>query len=168
MGEKKELKKVGSKTPSILHADPFEALQRGIDRVFEEFRRGSLLGGLPSVFGEGRALDVRLPRLDVAETDDEVQITADLPGMDEKNVEVTVGERSLTIRGEKKSESEEKKKNYHLKERTYGSFQRVIALPEGVAADKTKATFKNGVLTIVIPKTPKAKAAVRKVQVQAG
>jgi len=168
MGQKKEIKKSETKAPSTLHGDPFEALHRGIDRVFEEFRHGSLFGDLPSLFREGRALDMRLPRLDVAETDADVQIKADLPGMDEKDVEVTVGARTVTIRGEKKSESEEKKKNYHVKERTYGSVQRVVALPEGVDVDKTKATFKNGVLAIVIPKTAKAKAAVRKVQVQAG
>jgi HSP20 family protein len=167
MGQKKEAKASEVKSAPVAYTEPFAAFQRGIDRLLGEFRHGSLLSGLPSMFDEGRGVDVRLARLDVAETDDEVQVTADLPGMDEKDVEVTIGQRSLTIRGEKKSESEEKKKNYYVKERSYGSFQRTIALPEGVSADKAKATFKKGVLTIAIPKTPKAKAAMRKVQVQA-
>lgn len=148
--------------------DPFETLRHGIDRVFDEFRHGSAFDAFPSFFGELRGWDVHLPRIDVAETDDEIQVSADLPGVDEKDVEVSIGDHSLTIRGEKSVESEEKKRNYHIKERAYGSFQRVVMLPEGVKTDDVKATFKKGVLTVAIPKTREAKVGVRKITVQAG
>lgn len=147
--------------------DPFEALRHGIDRVFEEFRRGSAFDVFPSIFGELRGIDIHLPRVDVAETEDEVQVSADLPGMDEKDVDVSVSDHSLSIRGEKSTEAEQKKRNYHIKERAYGSFQRVVMLPEGVDISGAKATFKKGVLTVAIPKTRETKASVRKVEVQA-
>ena len=149
------------------YGDPFEALQHGIDRLFEDFRRGSAFDALPAFFGKADVFDVRLPRVDVAETDDEVQVSADLPGMDEKDVEVTISNHSLTIRGEKSTEKEEKKKNYHVKERAYGSVQRVITLPEGANADKAKAVFKKGVLTVTMPKTAEAKGGARKIAIQA-
>jgi HSP20 family protein len=156
------------KDPSVRrNGDPFEALQRTIDRLFEEFRRGSDLEAFSSLFSEPSAFDIQMPQVDVAETDEDVQVSADLPGIDEKNVEVILGNHSLTIRGEKSSESEERKKSYHVKERAYGSFHRVVALPEDVDADKAKATFKKGVLTVVIPKTHEAKAKLRKIAVQA-
>jgi len=167
--QKTMMKKHEPKESSVARIrDPFEALRRSIDRVFDEFRTGSAFEVLPALFGERRGVDVHLPRLDVAETDDEVQVSADLPGMEEKDVEVTIGDHSLTIRGEKSSESEEKKRDYHVKERAYGSFQRVVMLPEGIDGDKAKATFKKGVLKITIPKTREAKANVRKVEVHAG
>ena len=117
--------------------DPFEVLQRNVDRMFEDFRRGSELD-LPFGFAGTRGLDIQLPRVDVAETDEEVQVSAELPGIDEKDVEVTLGNHTLTIRGEKRTESEEKQKDYHVKERSYGSFHRVVTLPEGIDADKAK------------------------------
>lgn len=169
MTHKSVLKKSHDKEPAIIRfGDPFEALRHGIDRVFEEFRRGSAFDVLPSIFHELRRTDVHLPRVDVAETDDEVQVSAELPGMDEKEVEVTIRDRALSIRGEKTTESEHKKRNYHVKERAYGSFQRVVTLPEGVDVDAAKASFKKGVLTIAIPKTHEAKKGTRSVAVEAG
>src|SRR5512147_1717773 len=100
--QKATVKKQESKEPSVARIrDPFDALRRSIDRVFEEFRSGSAFEALPAIFGERHWGDVHLPRLDVAETDDEVLVSADLPGVDEKDVEVTIGDHSLTIRGEK-------------------------------------------------------------------
>ena len=88
-----------------------------------------------------------VPAVDIAETDKAYEITAELPGMDEKNIEVKFADGVLTIRGEKKDEKEEKKKDYYLSERSYGSFQRSFQVPDGVDTDKIEATFKKGVLT---------------------
>ncbi len=143
--------------------NPFESLHREIDRLFDDFMRGF---DVPLLRGseEGKIL----PDVDVAETDKEVQVTADLPGVDEKDLEVTLAEGVLTISGEKKSEREEKKKDYHRIERVFGRFERSIALPEGLAEDKVAATFKNGVLTVTIPKKPEAKKSSRKIPIKTG
>jgi HSP20 family protein len=84
------------------------------------------------------------------------QITAELPGMDESNINVKVSDNVLTIRGEKKEEKEEKKKDYYMSERRFGSFQRSFEVPDGVDAERIEASFKNGVLTVNLPKSPEA------------
>jgi HSP20 family protein len=94
------------------------------------------------------------PEMDVSETDKEVKVTAELPGIDEKDLEVSVDEGGLTVRGEKREEHEEEKKGYYLSERSYGSFHRHIPLPSGLIPDKAEAKFRNGVLKINIPKSP--------------
>ena len=91
------------------------------------------------------------PVVDVVEKDKEYEITAELPGLDEKNIEVKLSDDVLTIKGEKKEEKEEKQKDYYLSERRYGSFQRSFRLPDGVDAEKIEARFKNGVLTLSLP-----------------
>ena len=137
---------------------PFTTLQREIDRVFEDFTRGwPTFGGL--------AKTDMLPIMDVTETDKEIEITAELPGLEEKDVEINVADGVLTIRGEKKAEKEEKDKNYRLVERTYGSFSRMLDLPEGVNVDMIKASIAKGVLTVTVPKP--APAEVKKVEVKA-
>jgi HSP20 family protein len=98
------------------------------------------------------------PRTDVTETKDSVSITAEIPGLEAKDVEVSVFGDMLTIKGEKKAEKEEKDEYHHVVERTYGAFSRMVRLPTPVAADEIKATFKNGVLTVTLPKTEEAKA----------
>ena len=95
------------------------------------------------------------PRVDVSETDTELKIEAELPGIDEKDVEVVLSDGRLTIKGEKKQEKEEKKKDYHMVERSYGSFARSIVLPFEADPDKVKATFAKGVLTVTVPKPPR-------------
>ncbi len=99
------------------------------------------------------------PSVDVKETDKKVIITAELPGLDEKDIEITVSGDSLILRGEKRQEEEEKGEDYYRMERRYGSFQRVIPLPCEVEVDKADATFRKGVLTINLPKTPAAQSA---------
>jgi HSP20 family protein len=94
-------------------------------------------------------------------------ITAELPGIDQKNVEVNVANGAITIKGEKKEETEEKKKDYYVSERRYGSFERYFGLPDGVDADKIEATFKNGVLKVTLPKTAEAQQAAKKIEVKA-
>lgn len=98
------------------------------------------------------------PRVDVEETDKEILVKADLPGVDPKAIEISIENGILTVRGEKKEEKEEKKKNYHRVERFSGSFYRAIPLPPGVDAEKVSATSANGVVTITIPKKPEAQA----------
>lgn len=142
---------------------PLLSLQRDINRVFDDFwsrfdRSAGALNGLLSVTG---------PRTDVTEADGSVEVAVELPGMDEKDIDVSLSDDVLTIRGEKKAEREEKKKGYYLAERTYGSFYRSIPLPPGVDSEKAEAQFKKGVLTVTLPKTPEAQAKVRKIEVKA-
>ncbi|TGT07127.1 Hsp20/alpha crystallin family protein, partial [Mesorhizobium sp. M8A.F.Ca.ET.213.01.1.1] len=97
--------------------------------------------------------------MDLVEKDKEYEITVELPRIDEKNVEIKLANRILTLKGEKKEEKEEKDNDYYLSERRYGSFQRSFQLPEGVDADKIDATFAKGVLTVKLPKTAEAQKA---------
>jgi HSP20 family protein len=103
----------------------------------------------------------------VSETDNEIKVAADLPGMDEKNVEVLVADDLLTIRGEKKAEHEEKERDYRLMERASGTFSRFIRLPFSVEPSQIQATFKNGVLTVTIPKPKEAQDKVHRIEVKA-
>jgi HSP20 family protein len=106
------------------------------------------------------------PSVDVAETDTEITVTAELPGVKQEEVDVTITDDILTLKGEKKEEKEVKEKNYHRIERTYGSFQRSINLPTGVQADKAKAAYKDGILTITVPKVEEAKPKQIKIDVE--
>lgn len=108
------------------------------------------------------------PPVDVAETDDEIQVTADLPGLTEQDVSVTLDEDQLILHGEQRHEAEDRKKNYHLIERSFGEFTRRVALPAGVERDKVHAQFKNGVLTVTLPKTREAKSQKRAIPITAG
>jgi HSP20 family protein len=105
--------------------------------------------------------------MDIAETEKAYEITAELPGMSESDVEVVASNGGLTIKGEKKEEKEEKKKDYYLSERRYGSFERRMQIPEGVDADKIDATFKKGVLTVTLPKKPEGQKPAKKISVRA-
>jgi HSP20 family protein len=110
-----------------------------------------------------------IPAVHFSETERAYEITTELPGgMGEKNVEVKFAEGVLTIKGEKQEEREEKKKGYHVSERSFGSFERTFQVPEVIDADKIKASFKKGVLAITLPKTAEARRAERKITVKAG
>ena len=137
-------------------SNPFMSLQQEIDRLFDDFGRG--WPTLPAATAEVT------PRMDVAETDKEYEITAELPGLEEKDVQVNIADDVLTIKGEKKAEKEQKDKNYHLFERSYGSFTRSLQLPAGVNADAIKASISNGVLKVTVPKP--APAQTKKVEVK--
>ncbi|HXY35300.1 MAG TPA: Hsp20/alpha crystallin family protein [Planctomycetaceae bacterium] len=132
--------------------DPFTAMERQMRRYFDDFFEGFDLAPFGKEWQEGTLT----PKVDVAETNDAVHVTADLPGLTENDIEVTLSEGHLHIRGEKHAEKEDKNKNYHRIERTYGSFQRSIALPAEVNSEKVDASFKNGVLSIVLPKVQSA------------
>ena len=137
--------------------DPFAAMQTEINRMFEDFGRGSLM----RLSNTDAA-----PRIDVAETDNAIEITAELPGIDEKDVDVVLRDDLLTIKGEKKSEREEKKKDYHLVERSFGSFARSIRLPFEADSEAVKANFAKGVLKITIAKPAEVKDKTVKIPVR--
>ena len=153
---------------------PFESLRREMDRLFEDFAGGMWRSPFGrSLFDIEPAL--RLPRstniiptVDVSETNQGYEITAELPGMDEKNIEVKFADGILTIKGEKQEEKEEKSKDYHLSERSFGSFQRAFRVPDNVDTNKINASFKKGVLTVTLPKSAEAQKAEKKIEVKAG
>jgi HSP20 family protein len=152
----------GEGLPSREIWEPFSSLRRDMERAFENFSR-DFGWSPPALAGMAEA-----PRVDVSETDSEVKIEAELPGVDEKDVEVVLSEGRLTIKGEKKQEKEEKKKDFHLVERTYGSFARSIALPFEVDPDQIKASFAKGVLRVTLPKPPEVKAKEKKIPIGKG
>jgi HSP20 family protein len=151
---------------------PFESLRREIDRLFDDVTRGEWhmpfrRGGFElEPFWKRERVLTAAPAVDIVEKDQAYEITAELPGMDEKNVDVKVAGGTLTISGEKREEREEKEKDYYLSERRYGSFQRTFGLPEGVDVDRIDARFKNGVLKVVLPKTPEAQKQAKKIEVK--
>lgn len=145
-------------------ADPFVSLRRDVNRVFEDFWSRF---DRPFSGGDGFLASVG-PRTDVAETDDAVEISMELPGLEDKDVEVNLSGDVLTIRGEKKRESEKNERGYYMAERSWGAFHRMIPLPPGVDAEKAEARFRNGVLTVVLPKTEEARARVKRIEVKAG
>lgn len=140
--------------------DPFAALQRQMNRLFDD----AFSGSLPALrAGNGAAL---APSIDVKETDKAIEVEAELPGVDEKDVQVMLEDNVLTIRGEKKAEKEESKKGYYMSERSYGSFLRSLELPTGVDPDKVNATFNKGVLKVTLPKPPAAQSKAKKIDVK--
>ncbi|HEX7006529.1 MAG TPA: Hsp20/alpha crystallin family protein [Alphaproteobacteria bacterium] len=143
---------------------PFRSLQREINRVFRDFFDDASLPDWE--FGAGFTPGIA-PKMDIAETDKAFEVTVELPGIDEKDVDISVTDGVLTIKGEKKAETEEKGKNYHRIERSYGSFQRSMALPPTVDIDAIDATFKNGVLTVMLPKSAKAVEKAKKIKIKA-
>ncbi len=144
--------------------DVFSKLHREIDRVFDDFhvRENWPFGTLAT--GNGKMA----PRMDVSETDGALEVTAELPGVEEKDIDVSLADDVLTIKGEKKSETKTEEKDYRMVERTYGAFERSIRLPCQVKHDKIDAAFKNGVLTVKLPKSREAKEKVKKIAVKAG
>lgn len=143
--------------------NPLLGLQRDINRVFDDFWTRFER----SMNGSNGSVSAAAPRADVTETDEAVEVSIELPGMDEKDIDVSLGDDVVTIRGEKKAEKEEKRKGYFLSERSYGCFYRSIPLPPGVDPNKADATFRKGVLTVTLPKTPEAQEKIRKIEVKA-
>jgi len=168
---KSEEKAPGMPTPQV--RQPFEALRHEVDRLFEDFDRdfwrtpfrNSMFDVEP--FWRRQLAGAATPAVDVVEKDNAYEITADLPGHDEKDVEVRLSNGNLTIKGEKREEKEEKKEDYYLKERHFGSFERMFRVPDGVDADKIEAKFNKGVLTVTLPKKPEAQKPSKKIEVKA-
>ena len=163
--------KSSTSSPALQMWRPFEGLRQEIDRLFEDFDRGFWRPFDRSLFATeplfGRELKWESMPVDVVESEKAYQITADLPGMDEKDIEVKVVNGAVTIKGERQEEKEEKKKDYYLRERNFGSLERSFTIPESVDADKIEASFKKGVLTVMLPKTVEAQKPAKKIEVKA-
>jgi len=161
-----------SSAPSIQTGHPFDNLRREVERLFDVFSGG--FGTVPfrsSVFDSGPFWGRELswptaPAVDFTDTEKAYELTAELPGIDEKNIEVNVANGILSIKGEKQEDKEEKKKDYYIRERNFGSFERSFQVPDGVDADKIEAGFKKGVLTITLPKKPEVQKAAKKIDVK--
>jgi HSP20 family protein len=152
---------------------PFEVLRQEIEHVFDDFGMGSWRP-LPVRWSRWAEPLLRremtwrtMPAVNVAESAKAYEITAELPGMDEKSIEVKVTGGTLTIKGEKQEEKEEKKKDYYLQERHFGSFERSFDVPESIDLSKIEATFKKGVLTVTLPKKAEAQKPEKKIEVKA-
>jgi len=144
--------------------DPFDAMRREMDYLFDSWGNGGL--SWPRPFSLSRHHEFSAPDMDVKETDKEFLIEAELPGVDEKDVSITLANGMLTLKGEKKQERDEKKDNYYLVERSYGSFQRALRLPETADDSKVEAKFANGVLKIAIAKHAEAVKPERKIEIK--
>jgi HSP20 family protein len=152
---------------------PFDSLRREVDRLFDDFTLNPFR--LPL---RRPAFDlepfwqpdswVAQPAIDLVEREKAFEMTAEMPGLDEKNIEVNVANGVLTIKGQKEEEKVEKKEDFHLRERRFGSFARSVRIPETVDADKIDASFKNGVLKVTLPKKPEAQKPVKKIEVKGG
>jgi len=146
--------------------DPFMAFRRQMNRVFDDAFRGF---GMPSLVGPafGRMpMATLMPQIDLSESEHEIQVTAELPGIDEKDVDVVLADDMLTIRGEKKAEHEQKDRDYHLVERSHGTFSRSLPLPFAADPSQVKAAFKNGVLTVTIQKPKEVLEKQHRIEVQ--
>jgi HSP20 family protein len=143
--------------------DPFLAMRREMNRLFDDVFGGF---GLPSAFGPVLRQMPAAPKIDVSETDNEIQITAEMPGIDQNDVEVLLEDDRLIIRGEKKEEREDKDRNYHVRERVQGAFSRTLPLPFAPDPNQVKAEFRNGVMTITIPKPQEVKQKQHRIEVQ--
>ncbi|MCA1491480.1 Hsp20/alpha crystallin family protein [Ensifer sp. NBAIM29] len=144
--------------------DPFLSLHEEMNRLFDDAFRGRFGG--PSQRGS-EAGSMIMPDIDVSETENQVRICAELPGVREEDIDVSLNDDTLTIRGEKKFERKDDKENYHFMERSYGTFQRSLRLPYSVDPDKVEADFADGVLTVTLPKGAEQERS-RKIQVQRG
>ncbi|MBW1999494.1 MAG: Hsp20 family protein [Deltaproteobacteria bacterium] len=146
---------------------PFRELKRATDRLFDEFLRSRLY--LPWWLGQGRSGAYRdllsWPHVDMIETDEAIQIIAELPGVEKADIDVSVTDDRVTIRGEKRELEQEKGKGYYRVERHYGSFRRNLFLPCEVEPDRAEATFKDGILTIVLPKSAAARERTRRIAI---
>jgi HSP20 family protein len=154
---------------------PLTTLGREIDRLFEEYLpwgpwRPTVGGGVfeAEPYWQGLIKMGPAPIVDVVEKEQAYEITAEVPGMDESNIEVSFGDGNLKIRGEKKEEKAEQKKEYFVSERRFGAFQRSFRVPEGVDTDKIEANFKDGILTVTLPKTIEAREKEKAIPVKRG
>jgi len=152
---------------------PLETLRREVDRLFEDFdrdfwrapfRRGAFD---LQPFWKRELTSGAAPAVDIVDKTSAYEVAAELPGLDEKNIEVKVVDGCLSIKGEKKEEKEEKKKDYYLHERHFGAFERQFRIPDGVDVDKIEASFKKGVLTVTLPKKAEAQKPEKKIEVRA-
>jgi HSP20 family protein len=146
-------------------SDPFLSLHREMNRLFDDVLRGTGLPAATGNQGQGRVGNFVNASMNVSETENEIRITAELPGVTEQDIDVSLDDDVLTIRGEKKFERTDDKENFHFVERSYGTFQRSLRLPFPVAPEQVQARFENGVLTVTLTKTGRQERS-RRIQVQ--
>jgi HSP20 family protein len=142
-------------TPEQSENHAIDTFQQEMNQLFDRFFGRSF--GLSPFWSEAERMSF-IPNVDVVETDDAVRVSAELPGLDQKDIEISLDNDLLVIRGEKKSESEHKGRTSYRAERRYGAFSRSVRLPAEVKTEKAEATFKNGVLTVTLPKTETTRA----------
>jgi HSP20 family protein len=152
---------------------PFEVLRHQVDRLFHDFQTGFLqtplyrtLPDLESFWRRDLGFNVT-PAIDIVEKDKAFEVTAELPGLDAKNIDLQLSDGLLTIKGEKQEDKEEKTKDRYVSERRYGSFRRSLQIPGSVDAEKIEANFKGGVLTVTLPKSPEAEKKQKTIPVSA-
>ena len=154
-----------NRVPSLFRdseRDPFLSLHREVNRLFDDVFRG-FDGGLPSV-GRASAFGGNWPSVEISDNDKEIRVTAEVPGMEEKDIEVLLDDGVLTLRGEKRSETEDKDRQFS--ERYYGRFERRIPIGYEIEEDRIDARFKNGVLSVILPKTPKAQSQAKRIAIK--
>ena len=149
--------------------EPMVRLHRDIDQLFNHFFRGfaSPAPGNTMPFSSLTQSVLFKPQVDLSASEQEYVLTVEIPGVNEKEISVDISGGTMTIKGEKKKEKEEKEKDYYRIERQYGTFQRVLSLPEDVDQDNIKAKFKNGVLTVLIPRKALPASEVKQIEVNA-
>jgi len=150
------------------HGDPFHALRRQMDRLFEDFAGDLSPWSRLEVPFFGSREDGLVPTVDVKETEKEIVVTAELPGLQEKDVDLTIRDGVLSLKGEKKDESKKEGDNYYVTERRYGSFHRAFRLPDSANEDKATADFSDGVLTVTVPKKAEAVKTEKKIKIGKG
>ncbi len=143
--------------------DMWRSFRTEMDRLFDRFTSGFGMTPFPSMRFD-TSFGAPAPAVDITEDDGAFKLSAELPGMTEKDIEVSLSGDTLTVKGEKRQQREEKDRNYYLTERSYGEFRRSFILPEGVDREKVAAAFTNGVLTVTLPKT--AKTTAKKIEVK--
>lgn len=151
--------------------EPFEGFRRQMESLHSEMDRlfGDIAGDTfrGSMFPEALGRELVMPQIDETEDEKAFHVSAELPGMDEKDVDITLSDRRLTIRGEKKRDEKEEGKDFYRRERSYGAFRRTIELPGEVDESKIEASFKKGVLRVELPKTIEAQKKIRHIDVKA-
>jgi HSP20 family protein len=154
-------------------SDPFTLMQRmsaDMDRLFEQFGFGSSLGGssltTPSYGGTSFGASAWSPQIETFRRGDELVIRADVPGVRKEDLHVEVDDGVLTLSGERRSENEENRDGYYRSERSYGQFERAIALPEGVEADQCKASFNDGVLEVTLPAPKEQPRKTKRIEIR--
>ncbi|TIQ95225.1 Hsp20/alpha crystallin family protein [Mesorhizobium sp.] len=155
----------GNQVPSVFRdgeRDPFLSLHREVNRLFDDVFRG-LGSGLPSLGGVS-AFGAGWPSVEISDNEKEIKVAAEVPGLDEKDIEVLLDDGVLTLKGEKRSETEDKERQFS--ERIYGRFERRIPLGYEIEEDKIDARFKNGVLTVMLPKTAKAQSQAKRIEIK--
>lgn len=155
----------GNQVPSLLRdndRDPFLSLHREVNRLFDDVFRG-FGSSLPSLSG-ANGFGSGWPSVEISDNDKEIKVTAEVPGLEEKDIEVLLNDGVLTLKGEKQSETESKDRQFS--ERFYGRFERRIPLGVEVEEDNIDAGFKNGVLTVTLPKTEKAQSQVKRIAIR--